>query len=56
MFLLDKNIPCFFSYESERLAPLSRLKDPLEELAKHIDLKLSLPILTAFAPMPNFKN
>ena len=34
-----------FFDESKRLAALSRLRDPLEELAKHIDFEMFRPIL-----------
>lgn len=37
--------PSFFD-ESERLAALSRLKDPLEELANRIDFEMFRPLLT----------
>jgi len=35
-----------FFDESKRLAALSRLRDPLEELSKHIDFNMFRPILT----------
>jgi hypothetical protein len=37
--------PSFFD-ESKRLAALSRLSDPLEELGKHIDLEIFRWVLT----------
>ena len=46
MYLLHENIPNFFFYESKRLAALSRLRDPLEELHKHIDFNILRSILT----------
>jgi IS5 family transposase len=36
--------PSFFD-ESKRLAALSRLGDPLEELSKHIDFEMFRPVL-----------
>jgi hypothetical protein len=35
-----------FFDESQRLSALSRLNDPLEELAKRIDFEMFRPILT----------
>lgn len=41
-----KSYQTSFFDESERLAALSRLKDPLEELAKRIDFEMFRPLLT----------
>lgn len=41
-----KSYQVSFFDESQRLAALSRLKDPLEELKKHIDFEMFRPILT----------
>jgi hypothetical protein len=35
-----------FFDESKRLAALSRLGDPLEQLSKHVDFKIFRPVLT----------
>jgi hypothetical protein len=40
-----KTFQTSFFDESKRLAALSRLRDPLEELAKHIDFEMFRPIL-----------
>ena len=40
-----KTFQISFFDESKRLAALSRLRDPLEELAKHIDFEMFRPIL-----------
>jgi predicted PilT family ATPase len=41
-----KTFQTSFFDESKRLAALSRLRDPLEELAKHIDFEMFRPTLT----------
>jgi IS5 family transposase len=41
-----KTFQTSFFDESKRLAALSRLRDPLEELAKHIDFEIFRPTLT----------
>ena len=41
-----KTFQTSFFDESKRIAALSRLRDPLEELSKHIDLNMFRPILT----------
>ena len=41
-----KTFQTSFFDESKRLAALSRLRDPLEELSKHIDFNMFRPILT----------
>jgi IS5 family transposase len=41
-----KSYQVSFFDESQRLAALSRLKDPLEELGRHVDFEIFRPILT----------
>ncbi len=41
-----KTFQTSFFDESKRLASLSRLRDPLEELSKRIDFNMFRPILT----------
>ena len=45
IYCMKKFQTSFFD-ESKRLAALSRLRDPLEELSKHIDFNMFRPILT----------
>lgn len=42
-----KSYQPFFFDESKRLSALSRLRDPLEQLGKHIDFEIFHAVLTA---------
>ncbi len=46
MSIFVKSYQVSFFDESQRIAALSRLNDPLEELAKRIDFEMFRPILT----------